>query len=239
MSKLSEDNILELLDGISDRQAIDSDFGGDSDAEDAPCFERKSIGQKNRIKMNTFIHDQSSYYTSSPLHSNTSCDEFSISNSSNISKLSRLRPKRPKSAVNSDVSLQDPDLNFDDSDDDPTYEPILNKDTLGNILADNNDEVLNDILNISEQINTDNVDSLINFIENSDSEDYFDVENDTFQFSKNPPFTTLTYNAFNFNNPYGPNVFVDTKSPLKYFSQIFINILLINQTYTQSNVVKI
>ena len=95
MSKLSDDNILELLNGISDRQAIDSDFGGDSDAEDTPCFERKSIGQKNRT-MNTFIHGQTSYYTSSPLHSNTSCDESSISNSSlNISKLSRLRPKPP------------------------------------------------------------------------------------------------------------------------------------------------
>lgn len=114
MSKLSDDNILELLNGISDRQAIDSDFGGDSDAEDAPCFERKSIGQKSRIKKDTFIHGQTSYYTSSPLHSNTSSDDSSISNSSlNISKLSRLRPKRPKSAVNSDVSLQDPDIEFD------------------------------------------------------------------------------------------------------------------------------
>jgi hypothetical protein len=87
MSELSDDNILELLNGISDRQAIDSDFGGDSDAKDAPCFERKSIGQKSRIKMNKFIHSQTSYYTSSPLHSNISCNESSISNSSlNISK---------------------------------------------------------------------------------------------------------------------------------------------------------
>ncbi|KAL4104080.1 hypothetical protein QTP88_019393 [Uroleucon formosanum] len=202
MSKLSDDNILELLNGISDRQAIDSDFGGDSDAEDTPCFERKSIGQKNRT-MNTFIHGQTSYYTSSPPHSNTSCDESSISNSSlNISKLSRLKPKRPKSAVNSDVSLQDPDIEFDD-----------------------------------KPINTDNVDLLINFIENSDSEDDFDIENDVFHFSKDPPFTTLTYNTFNFNEPYGLNVFVDTKSSLQnfeiFFSDFYQHIVDQSNLYSQ------
>lgn len=108
------------------------------------------------------------------------------------------------------MSLQDSDLEYDDSDVDPTYEPISNIDELDNSLTESNDEVLNDILNISEPNNTENIDLLVDFIENSDSEDSVVFENNNFKFSKEPPFTELTYNTFTFNEPYGPNVFVDT-----------------------------
>lgn len=43
MSRISNDGILEPFNDISDQQAIDSDFGGNSDAENAPYSDRSSI----------------------------------------------------------------------------------------------------------------------------------------------------------------------------------------------------
>lgn len=223
MSKLSNDNIVELLNGISDRQAIDSEFEGYSDGEDAPCFDRYSISRTYKRKVrNTNLHGQSSCSTPSPLHSVTS---------------SKLRPQRQKCSANSEMSSQDSDWEYDDSDVDPTYEPILNKDELGNSLTENNNEVLNDILNISEPNNTENIDLLVDFIENYDSEDSVVFENNNFQFSKEPPFTELTYNTFTFNEPYGPNVFVDTKSPLQNFEIFFSDFYqhIVDQSNIYSN----
>jgi len=37
MPHVSQIDILKILNGISDQQAFDSDFGGDSDVEDVLC----------------------------------------------------------------------------------------------------------------------------------------------------------------------------------------------------------
>lgn len=133
---------------------------------------------------------------------------------------------------------------FYDTDADPEYNLFSNTDTTDNLLVENSDVELNDVC---EPINIENVDLLVDFIENSGSEEdnnYIDNEHNIFNFTKDPPYTTLTFDTFNFNELCGPNIFVDIKSSLQNFNIFifflnYINILLINLICTPINVVKI
>jgi len=141
-----------------------------------------------------------------------------------VPKLSRLRSRKLKSAINSNVLQSFSGCEFDDSDFDPSYEPIPYTDTTDNILAENSDNE-NNMLNISEPLNIENMDFLVNFIENSDDDsNYIEDNNENnilFSFSKDQPLTSLSYDSFNFNEFYGPNVLVDIKSPMKNFDIYF------------------
>lgn len=250
MARISNDDILEMLNGISDQQAIDSDFGGDSDAEDTPCIDRisnisdtRTTKGSKRKKSNLVTNHSSStsVQSSSSCSTNSYDDSIQLNISSEVPKLSRLRPKQPKSLLDSNLSsLQSSDSECDDTDFDPSYEPILNKGTTGNILVENSDDELNDVLNLSESLNTANIDLLVDFVENSDSDDNYvedNNENNTFVFSKKPPFSPLTYDIFSFNERYGPNVFVDIKSPLQNFDIFFSEFYqhIIDQSNLYSN----
>jgi len=115
---------------------------------------------------------------------------------------------------------------LDDSDFDPSYEPTTH--IADNILAENsNDE--NNMLNLSEPLNTENMYLLVDFIENSDDDSNSIVDGNEnkilFSFSKDQPLTSLSYDSFSFNELYGPNVFVDLKLPVQnfviYFSDFY------------------
>jgi len=115
---------------------------------------------------------------------------------------------------------------LDDSDFDPSYEPTTH--IADNILTENsNDE--NNMLNLSEPLNTENMYLLVDFIENSDDDSNSIVDGNEnkilFSFSKDQPLTSLSYDSFSFNELYGPNVFVDLKLPVQnfviYFSDFY------------------
>ncbi|KAF0711469.1 piggyBac transposable element-derived protein 4-like, partial [Aphis craccivora] len=152
--------------------------------------------------------------STSPL-SSSSCninlyDDSNLSTiSSEVPKLSRLRSRKLKSPINSNVLQSSSGSEFDDSDFDPSYEPIPQTDTTDNILAENSDDE-NNMLNIFEPLNIKNMDLLVDFIENSDDDsNYIEDNNENnilFSFSKDQPLTSLSYESFNFNELYGPNV---------------------------------
>lgn len=91
------------------------------------------------------------------------------------------------------------------------------------IIAENSDNENN----LSEPLNIENtdLDLLVDFIENSDDDsNYIENGNENnilFSFSKDQPLTSLSYDSFNFNELFGPNVLVDIKSPMQNFDIYF------------------
>ena len=174
MPHVSQIDILEILNGISDQQAFVSDFENDSDAEDVFCVSSvsntsTSITRSSKRK-NTFNDSPSTSLLSSSSCNINSYDDSNLpAISSEVSKLSRLRSRKLKSAINSNVLQNSSGSEFDDSDFDPSYEPIPHTDTTDNILAENSDNE-NNMLNISEPLNIENMDLLVDFIENSDND---------------------------------------------------------------------
>lgn len=64
-----------------------------------------------------------------------------------------------------------------------------------------------------------------------------DNENNIGNFSKDPPYTALTYDTFNFNELFGPNKLVDIKSPLQNFNIFFSDLYhyIVDQSNLYSN----
>jgi len=223
MPHVSQIDILEILNVISDQQAFDSDFGGDSDAEDVLCVSSASNTPTSTTRGSKRKNEFNDSPFTSPL-SSSSCninphDDSNLSTiSSEVPKLSRLRSRKLKSTINSNVLQNSSGSEFEDSDFDPSYEPIPHTDTTNNILAENSDNK-NNMLNISEPLNIENMDLLVDFIENSDDDSNSIIMNNEnnilFSFSKDQPLTSLSYDSFNFNELYGPNVLVDIKKPMQ------------------------
>jgi len=98
------------------------------------------------------------------------------------------------------------------------------------------------MLNISEPLNIENMDLLVDFIENSDDDsNYTSIEDNNennilFSFSKDQPRTSLSYDSFDFNEFYGPNVLVDIKSSMQNFNIYFSDyIYIVDQSNLYSN----
>ncbi|CAI6367919.1 unnamed protein product [Macrosiphum euphorbiae] len=245
MPHVSQIDILEILNGISDQQAFDSDFGGDSDAEDVLCVSSASNTPTSTTRGSKRKNAFNGGPSTSPL-SSSSCninshDDSNLSTiSSEVPKLSRLRSRKLKSAINSNALQSSSGSEVDDSDFDPSYEPIPHIDTNDNILAENSDNE-NNMLNISEPLNIENMDLLVDFIENSDDDsNYIEDNNENnilFSFSKDQPLTSLSYDSFDFNEFYGPNVLVDIKSPMQNFDIYFSDFYqyIVDQSNLYSN----
>lgn len=242
MDKLNDEDILNVLNCITDDQAFDSDAGGDSDADDIPVVEKikliPSTSSVTPIRRSLFSGKNSSRITEIESSSCTSSNLSTISSdsvlsldsteSSNINPIEkqsilRLRPKRFKTRspeVSLDFLDTESDIETDDVDFDPTYSPfsaspIDQLPLIDNVLLNSLDNnYIND--NCIEPELPLFVNNLV--VSSSDSETETEQEN-PYVFSKDVN-ESLFYNSYNFNENFGPKCEI-TSSPLQIFNTFF------------------
>lgn len=202
MEELNELDIIDILMNISDDQAFDSDIGGDSDAEDYTVVEKNnfpSSSTSNQINRRT-----------SKRQSTQSPGSSSMSNSllSNETTTTTSSPNRSSDILNSDS-----DISID-----PTFTPCSSSQDLPV------PTILYEQLEID--YNFDNEPDLPLTINHHFSDISNDSEPETgyvapFEFTKDID-TQLIYDSYYFTESFGPNVLVNTSSPVKIFD-IFFN----------------